>query len=583
MLVLGGIAAVLAGARLYLWITDPTRGVPGFDPDREPRGGALGDAACLHCHETVAPGHGAGGRPSVEVRPRLEAGPATDPEGPWQIRPGSPTRLCRGDDECLEVALAVGSGVHRRAFLLRDGAGGWLRWDREQTPDGWVGPGVHYEALGARHDLGRRLEPEHVARCLACHAPGRGNGTSTPPELDALVPEFECEGCHGPGWQHVVRVGEGDPKPGPLGPYGGSGYGSVRACGRCHGNPEAVPVYHVVAAAPITATLPATGILMSACLASGDGPTCTACHTPHGTDRPAGTKRARDTCLTCHAVGGARTRATCVEEPDGDCLDCHMPRLAAGETTHRREYVDHGIRVRQRDPGPTTLSSDRLVQVRLLRLKDLLTRIAEETGHKGGAGGRALLRLATVQSMTGDPDGAAKLLKEAAELLPDEPAVFYNLGNIYLLMGVQKTEAARDALSEALRIDPEHLMARIQLAEVFRRGAFFDQAERELRRALGSHPGHPRALRELGAVLVSRGRTVEAIATLEQALAARPDYRAARRDLAVALQKVERYRDALAHWRRLVEEDPNDPEAVAALDFLEQFLARRSPPGGGTP
>ena len=572
-----GLAVVLAGVQwVHPWLTDPTRGVPGFDPDVRPTGGHVGVAACLHCHEGRRSHHAAGEAPSSDLQPEVQALPE-DLAG-WVLRPGPPATLCDPEGACFEVALAVGSGRHRRAFLLRAEDGRWVRWDREWTPAGWVGPGIHFAATGERTVAGRVLAEEQARQCVACHATPVGGGDGGAAGLTSVRPGVTCEACHGPGWRHVSAVRAGQAKTGRPQARARSALARVRQCGTCHGRPELAPVTDVLSSAAALAERPGAGLLMSACFVGAGGPECTDCHDVHRTDRPTG-ERAPASCRGCHEPGGPRTTMTCTREPEGQCLTCHLREVERPGTSNRPRYADHWFRVTEDDPGPSALTTDESVAGRARLLGRHLVLALQEEGLPAARRGLLLMRRGILAAMLGEKEPAEAALVEAEKLLPGAPNIPYNLGNVFMTMGPEKATQSIDAFGRALKLSPTHRMARVRMAEVYRRMGDFVSAEDQLQGVVREHPDDPRLRRELGVVLLTLGRTEEAVSALERALELTPGYAQAARDLAVALQKAGRLPEALERWRSVAADSVHRVEARAASSFLETHLAQRKGPG----
>ena len=92
---------------------------------------------------------------------------------------------------------------------------------------------------------------------------------------------------------------------------------------------------------------------------------------------------------------------------------------------------------------------------------------------------------------TGDVAGAITALRRACELAPNMASGWYNLGKALKLQ--VHTEAAIEALTRALQIDPAHVMARLTLADALASIGQVDKASAELRGLLKAHPGQAHA------------------------------------------------------------------------------------------
>ncbi len=193
--------------------------------------------------------------------------------------------------------------------------------------------------------LGKKLNPDEVTLCFACHSTGSVSGKSL--QLDHMTPGVTCEGCHGPGGEHVAAMETGNPKqififnPGKL-----PTDDLVDFCGSCHRG--AFQVQLLGTSGIQTVRFQPYRLVSSRCFRPEDRRiSCLACHDPHKS-------RNRDVafydtrCLACHgsradqpATVGQSTMSCPVEKRL--CTSCHMPKysLPGGHLA----FTDHRIRV----------------------------------------------------------------------------------------------------------------------------------------------------------------------------------------------------------------------------------------------
>jgi hypothetical protein len=194
--------------------------------------------------------------------------------------------------------------------------------------------------------LGRRVYPDEARRCFGCHS----TAASTSDRFDTtqLMPGVTCEGCHGPGAQHVaaVNLGVGDRtatlimNPALLDPVG-----SVEFCGACHRTSVDAALSGVTGIYSLR--FPAYRLERSRCWGTGDARlTCVACHDPH---RPL----VRDAtyydnrCLRCHVAAGTSKPShdhpgiACRAGQNVSCVACHMPKYSIPEM--HTTFTDHKI------------------------------------------------------------------------------------------------------------------------------------------------------------------------------------------------------------------------------------------------
>jgi hypothetical protein len=310
-----------------------------------------------------------------------------------------------------EVALCVGSRRYQQYFELTGGEpGGTYR----RLPILW-----HVGEARWMHLNGAFLEPDdpdwdaHAsiwnANCIFCH------NTSPEPRIEdardsspreqrsrSRVGELgiACEACHGPGREHVARMGtplaryaaelEGEGELAIVHPAEAGQREALALCGQCHSQrqpdpPERLwtfldsgPTFrpgdaleeHV---APITRATPSAdpanpglfrerfwrdgtarltayeylGITQSPCV-EGGAMTCSSCHSMHSGDvegNIAPEMRGDRACTQCHAEIDARAHTHHDPARSGArCLECHMPRIAYGilevHRSHRIESPD---------------------------------------------------------------------------------------------------------------------------------------------------------------------------------------------------------------------------------------------------
>ncbi len=108
-----------------------------------------------------------------------------------------------------------------------------------------------------------------------------------------------------------------------------------------------------------------------------------------------------------------------------------------------------------------------------------------------------------------------------------------------------------------------------------------DEAVGILEAFLAGHPGHPRALNDLGVIHYSRGRKEEALLSMAKALKADPGYADALANLTQALAREGSHKEALDMGYASLEQRPDD-NAIASIvaaveeDWADKMLARSS-------
>lgn len=183
--------------------------------------------------------------------------------------------------------------------------------------------------------------------------------------------------------------------------------------------------------------------------------------------------------------------------------------------------------------------------------------------------GRAGLRLAGVLAVALLVGGCAATADRPVSGEREEAAeVHAELGVGYLREG--EFEQAERNLRRALDYDPGFALANIGMAAVMERKGETEQAEEHYRRALRRDPGNPFAQTNLGALLCARGDFGEAQALFAKAID-NPDYN--RRDIAhmnsgVCHGDAGDIEAAERQLRRALELNPQYPRALLELARL---------------
>jgi tetratricopeptide (TPR) repeat protein len=117
---------------------------------------------------------------------------------------------------------------------------------------------------------------------------------------------------------------------------------------------------------------------------------------------------------------------------------------------------------------------------------------------------------------------------------------------------------ARDAITDALRLDPNAVQVRLSLASVYRGMGRLPEATDELRRVVAAQPRADEPHRLLGQVLLDAGKKDEGLAEIRKAIALRPNYWGHHHTLGIAYYNAGDYPDAVASFRRVTELQPDN-------------------------
>jgi tetratricopeptide (TPR) repeat protein len=259
-------------------------------------------------------------------------------------------------------------------------------------------------------------------------------------------------------------------------------------------------------------------------------------------------------------------------------------------------------------------------------VQQALARANQSVQMRDFAGAERALAPLSVMGLAGDPEvlnmlGAIRLsqgrLAEAVSLLsqgraaaPREPMLACNLGRA--LAGLGRFTEAGEAFHAAIKLRPDFVDARYELAQMFHGTRNFEEAEKGFRQLLRIAPGHLHAKMALGAVLADAGKPQEAEVLLRRGLEEAGDPRlkaqfhlhlgmvlrrqrkdeeallacdsAQKLDPAVpglalhraeALQNLRRHDEALAALKDHLARNPGDPQAHHSYNDLLQRLGRK--------
>lgn len=466
---------------LGVWPSGPGRGVAGTGVCAGCHGGIAGDQAAHPMARTGAAVDAANaarwfGRErlagAVEWRsPEFpgRAGVAYDrtPDG----------AVLKGPEGDASVSAVFGSGLRGTtpvSFL----AG---RRMRELRVSWSHGKGSWIETPGTEADadpLGDEDPARETRMCLACHATAVEwrDGRPAAKESEWGV---RCERCHGPGAAHAAAwesgVGGGIFNPGMLSPREQVGF-----CAQCHRNPTDFEPLQVLGRDRGLARHAGASLMMSACFRESPAEaavTCLDCHDPHRSDTDV-RAASRATCLRCHQAPADDHRYERVTAAS-DCVRCHLPTRT--EVFPGADFTDHWIRVDGAPPGldsPSTASD--------LGYLEVLYR--NELARPSDSRRQARLHI--------------------------------GLGELLQASGLRGT--AFDAIERGLEGRPRYEDF-LKAAAIYRAEGNDDRAIEILERANTESPNAAQAFFDLGDLLLSLGRSAEAVAALEEAQRLRPN------------------------------------------------------------
>jgi tetratricopeptide (TPR) repeat protein len=170
----------------------------------------------------------------------------------------------------------------------------------------------------------------------------------------------------------------------------------------------------------------------------------------------------------------------------------------------------------------------------------------------------AMLHLGRVYLELQKPAEAAAVLQRARELAPEHSGVLMQLYKALRALG--KKQEAASVLEKLKTAEPDRTAAKAH-AKVFdylglSAGEQHERFRRNLTNAVASNPTDPEVKIQLGALLLSDGRTEDALALFREALALKPGARILK-DGAAALVEHEQYALAQEFLSRVVTSDPS--------------------------
>ncbi len=133
-------------------------------------------------------------------------------------------------------------------------------------------------------------------------------------------------------------------------------------------------------------------------------------------------------------------------------------------------------------------------------------------------------------------------------------ALYYQ-GN-FALYALGETDRAIDLYQRALKIDPNFVLARYDLAVTYRGLGEVDKAIAEYEKVLKINPRFPEALSNLGGQYFRKGNVKQAVAHFRRAIEVYPNFIQALSNLGAALNKLGQSKQALPHLKKALSLDP---------------------------
>lgn len=569
--------------------------VPVAPASRGPLKTPIAPEVCADCHPTEVEGYletgmarslyAPGRRPPIEdfSKATVKSPPFVyrayiDDQGRWWQEERIP-----GTDyvRAVEVLYVIGSGNHTRSYIGR------VEGELVELPLTWYsGRKLWDMSPGYEGDGNQRFERPIKPECLFCH-----NAISpTIPETVAgyqepLIEGIGCDRCHGAAHAHVAerQAGKGPPpgQPDPtiLNPKRLDNTAQLRICQQCHLQGEArvllagqrwdnydpreplsgfMSIFEYAETGGDAFSIASHGqrLALSACFKQSGGQlACTACHDPHA---PRSDEASRAACVGCHAPG--KTKG-CSEpkHAEGQCAQCHLRRAGTSDIPHVT-FTDHWIRTRPEAP----------MGERPFSLK-LVDRLAETRQGDAPAGplhreGIAHAKLWRLHGKDAHLPQGLELLERGLKRDPTDHRAWHELARIQ--KGLGNLAGALGALLQVELLQPEGVLYRADLAEMYEATGQLEQAEATLRAAVARDPRSRVSWGNLANVLQRQQKFIEAELAYAQADALAPH---------LALTAINRGYNSMAqrefaratHWfQEAIKRDPAFPRAYFAMGTL---------------
>lgn len=194
----------------------------------------------------------------------------------------------------------------------------------------------------------------------------------------------------------------------------------------------------------------------------------------------------------------------------------------------------------------------------------------------------ALYLLGLIEYQSGKVETAVSLILKAITKRPDSADYYYNLGRILESSGkkdsavhmfacaIQRKPDYLEAYESMVRLQPEAAEAHFQLGNLYQGRGMMAAAEKAFRKAVEHKPDFFEAYNNLASILEKYfGKSKEAVTFYQQALNIRPKHPGVHNNLGAVRQFQLRLTDAMEHFRKAIQ---LDPENVAAHFQLSTVL-----------
>ncbi len=163
-----------------------------------------------------------------------------------------------------------------------------------------------------------------------------------------------------------------------------------------------------------------------------------------------------------------------------------------------------------------------------------------------------------------DTSGAIEEFRAATRVNPKEPNAHFGLG--YLLWTQEQWKDAENEFQTELNNDPQHLMARVYLADAWVQQNEFDRALPVLKDLSTSNPSEWLPHRDLGTLYANSGRPEDAIRELKAALQLNAKDAETHRQIALLYQSIGRKNEAKEEFDKATKGTESHLSLVEVID-----------------
>lgn len=269
--------------------------------------------------------------------------------------------------------------------------------------------------------------------------------------------------------------------------------------------------------------------------------------------------------------------------PVGD-LECAIEvageggRRTKGKTKKNGELVKGGVR-----PGTYTITCTKegfrplplSTQVSAFDQANLgeqvVYRLAPgELSESQHARAQELLEEFNMANESGNDEETLAKLKELQEMMPDSPAVIFNMATTYERMGDKENAIAH--YEKALEADPAMAYdCWLAIADLHGKDKEWPEASTAMGKAMAIQGTDPVAMFNYAVYAQNAGDTDTAKSAYEKTLTIDPNRALAHYQLALIAVGQEENDKAVTHFEKFLELEPSHPQADAAKDLIERL------------